>query len=282
MSEFKFACPVCGQHMQCDSSQSGSVMECPTCFQKITAPQAPSTAEQKFILTGKKQGDRPVPLMAQPNANPIAPAKSFPLGAIILVVAVVAAAAGVFALRGKIFHHASGPLAQTDGTNTPAAPKAVAINLPPASDTNWLLNLDDVKTPDAPAVGRIHGQSTTLDRAIFQGGNLTLRPSVKGSPDVSLTIGFAGAPPEAIAGKTINIATNAQQAARVTLHWKEGDQIMRGSFTNGYALRLELGALENNHIPGKIYFSAPDELKSYALGTFNVEIRKPKPPKPKK
>ena len=42
MSEFKYACPVCGQHIKCDSSQAGSQMECPTCFQKITVPQAPS------------------------------------------------------------------------------------------------------------------------------------------------------------------------------------------------------------------------------------------------
>ncbi len=42
MSEFKYACPVCGQHIKCDSSQGGSVMECPTCFQKIIVPQAPA------------------------------------------------------------------------------------------------------------------------------------------------------------------------------------------------------------------------------------------------
>ncbi len=41
MSEFKYACPVCGQHIKCDSSQSGTQMECPTCFQKIVVPQAP-------------------------------------------------------------------------------------------------------------------------------------------------------------------------------------------------------------------------------------------------
>jgi len=51
MSEFKYACPVCGQHIRCDSSQAGSVMECPTCFQKITVPQAPASEEQKLILT---------------------------------------------------------------------------------------------------------------------------------------------------------------------------------------------------------------------------------------
>ncbi|MGA2278773.1 MAG: hypothetical protein ABSG80_00565 [Verrucomicrobiota bacterium] len=61
MNEFKFVCPVCGQHMKCDSSQSGTVMECPTCFQKITAPQAPETDDPKFIITGTKVGERPLP-----------------------------------------------------------------------------------------------------------------------------------------------------------------------------------------------------------------------------
>src|ERR1017187_63058 len=59
MSEFKFTCPVCGQHMMCDSSQAKTVMECPTCFQKITAPQA-SAPDAKFILTGTKVSQRPL------------------------------------------------------------------------------------------------------------------------------------------------------------------------------------------------------------------------------
>ena len=52
MSEFKYACPVCGQHMMCDSSQGGTVMECPTCFQKITAPQAPAGDDHEIHFDG--------------------------------------------------------------------------------------------------------------------------------------------------------------------------------------------------------------------------------------
>lgn len=53
LNEFKFACPVCGQHIMCDASLSGSVMECPTCFQKIIARQVPA-ANHKFILAGAR------------------------------------------------------------------------------------------------------------------------------------------------------------------------------------------------------------------------------------
>jgi regulation of enolase protein 1 (concanavalin A-like superfamily) len=107
MSEFKFACPVCGQHMACDSSQSGTVMECPTCFQKITAPQAPAAGnDQKFVLTGTKVGERPMPKLAAENPGAVPSAKSFPWGILILVMVVGVAGAGVFALRGKLFHAA--------------------------------------------------------------------------------------------------------------------------------------------------------------------------------
>ena len=77
MSEFKYACPVCGQHIRCDSSQSGSMMECPTCFQKITVPQAPTTDEQKFIITGTKKGERPVPATPEGSSNPTPTTKGF-------------------------------------------------------------------------------------------------------------------------------------------------------------------------------------------------------------
>ena len=92
-------------------------------------------------------------------------------------------------------------------------------------------------------------------------------------------ISFGGAPPESLAGKTINVNTNADTAARVTLHWKADGQNEKESYAGGYALRLEFGPLANNRIPGKIYFCAPDELKSYVLGTFSAEIRRPRPKK---
>ena len=43
MSEFKFACPVCGQHITCDAAAAGSQMNCPTCFRKIVVPRAPES-----------------------------------------------------------------------------------------------------------------------------------------------------------------------------------------------------------------------------------------------
>jgi regulation of enolase protein 1 (concanavalin A-like superfamily) len=97
MSEFKFACPVCGQHMKCDSSQAGTVMECPTCFQKITAPQAPASQDQKYILTGTKVGERPVPKVPGGDLRPIRVGRTSSwAAALILVLAVAAAGVGAY------------------------------------------------------------------------------------------------------------------------------------------------------------------------------------------
>jgi DNA-directed RNA polymerase subunit RPC12/RpoP len=111
MSEFKYACPICGQHMRCDSSQSGTVMECPTCFQKITAPQAPATDDSKFIITGTKVGERPIPMVvANAGALPTpAPEKSFPGPAVVFIVLFCVAAVVLFVFHGNIFKSTGGP-----------------------------------------------------------------------------------------------------------------------------------------------------------------------------
>ena len=51
MSEFKFACPVCGQHITADSNTGGTQIHCPTCFQKLIVPQAPVAGNTKLILS---------------------------------------------------------------------------------------------------------------------------------------------------------------------------------------------------------------------------------------
>jgi hypothetical protein len=281
MSEFKYACPVCGQHMKCDSSQSGTVMECPTCFQKITAPQAPATDDPKFIITGTKVGERPIPAaVADSGAAPtLAPQKHTSLPAILFIVLLCTAAVALFAFHGRIFKStggqgASGTSQLQQPVRPPPPPKPVVV-APPANDASWMLDLVAAPIPDSTAAGRIHGRDFICERAILQGGTLTLR----GATDLGATINFGGVLPEALAGQSINVATNADKAARVVLRWKEGNLSLRENFTNGYALRIEFGQLASNRMPGKVYLCTPDAEKSYLTGNFDAEIRKPKPPR---
>jgi DNA-directed RNA polymerase subunit RPC12/RpoP len=290
MSEFKYACPVCGQHIRCDSSQAGSVMECPTCFQKITVPQAPSSEEQKFIITGTKVGERPAPSI--PEDRPLmAPEKTLPAAAVVvLLVLACAAGAAVFAFRGTIFKSnapvaptnqvASGPKeisTQPQNQTRPQAAPSPPLVAPPANDTNWMLNLEAAAIPDSTAAGRIHGRDFIVERAIFQNGALTLRAGRGGTVEFGVIINFGGAAPESLAGQSLNITTNANKAVGVMLRWKDDDQQSKVTITNGYALRLNFGQLSGNHLSGKIYLCAPDETKSYIAGTFNADIRRPRP-----
>jgi hypothetical protein len=258
-------------------------MECPTCFQKITAPQASKTDDPKFIITGTKVGERPIPaVVADSGAVPTpAPQENSSLPTIVFIGLLCAAAVALFAFHGRIFKSTGGQGAP--GTSPPQKPvrpppppKPVVV-APPANDTNWMLDLAAVTIPDATAAGRVHGRDFICDRAILQGGTLTLR----GATDLGATINFGGVLPEALAGQSINVATNAEKAARVILRWKEGDLSLRENFTNGYALRIEFGQLAGNRMPGKIYLCMPDAGKSYITGNFDAEIRKPKPPKQK-
>lgn len=457
MSEFKYACPVCGQHIKCDTSQAGTVMDCPTCFQKITVPQPPAGADQKFILTGSQPTEKKIPSMLAGLGGKTAAPKTG-LSAALVLILLLAAGASAYFFGGKWLHRQSdwqsgdignvgapGSFSQAKGTWTiagdgadiwgqadafryvyqaasgdltltvraaamqdtdpwakaglmiresldpnsafalvfvspasgvgfqqrtiagspasavsqipnlktpcwlrltrhgnqfaaetsadgvswttldsttlamadpvyaglavcshkngtlcratfdnfslngsgptpkpagkPAPPKPVA---PAANDTNWTFDLDAATIPGAPVAGRIHGRDFLIERAGLSNGTLTLRSGTRGPVEFGVTINFEGAQPASLAGKTINVSTNAEKAARVTLRWPENGPAAKASFDSGYALRLEFGKLANHRLPGKIYLCTPDAEKSYLLGSFTANVAKPKPKAPPK
>jgi DNA-directed RNA polymerase subunit RPC12/RpoP len=46
MSEFKFSCPRCEQHLQCDERLSGKQIQCPACNHLIVIPPSPARQAQ--------------------------------------------------------------------------------------------------------------------------------------------------------------------------------------------------------------------------------------------
>lgn len=285
MSEFKYACPHCGQHIQCEAAQAGTTMECPTCFQKIIAPQAPASFDTRLILTGLKIPKRPRPIGAPglETATATAPVKKFPVAALAAVVLVVAVAAAAVVFRDKIFKPAVAPVApqksEAPTTAPPVTPPPVAA--PVGSDRNWKLNLDGVVLPETPVAGRLSGREFTCQRATLLGGSLSLRQGNKWPPELGVVIGLHAIRSADLAGKTIGVRTNLAAAPRVSLRWKDDQQQpATGNFNGGYALRIEFGPLTDGRLPGKIYLCVPDEQKSYVAGSFSAEIVKPKPAKP--
>jgi DNA-directed RNA polymerase subunit RPC12/RpoP len=293
MSEFKYACPVCGQHIKCDSSQAGTVMDCPTCFQKITVPQAPADEAQKFILTGSKVSDKPAPVRGVDALSSIAPDKKFPgvlvLALILFFIGTTAAAIfWVTIIRPRLKSGKAGLVAAPTttapvATTKPKPKEKPAPVAPPANDTNWMLALDTSEIPDTPVVGRVHAQNFIVERALFRNGSLTIQQGTHGM-ELEAVINFSGAQPEDMSGKTINVTTNADKAAPITLRWKDdsGGKPPKEIYDAGYALRLEFGTLANNRLPGKIYLCLPDPEKSYLLGSFKADAHKLKPKAPPK
>ena len=45
MSEFKFNCPHCDQHLKCDGSASGRQIQCPSCNHVIRIPPVPGQTQ---------------------------------------------------------------------------------------------------------------------------------------------------------------------------------------------------------------------------------------------
>jgi hypothetical protein len=283
MSEFKFACPVCGQHITADSEDTGSQLECPTCFRKIVVPQAPASENPKFILSAA-QADKPRPPQASAGQvlEPIqrGPKKtSIPIALVVLVVFGVAGAV-MFAFRNKIFPTNPPP---TEATATNAAPIEQSVPpMAPGESNLWALDLSSATFPDAIVYGKIAGKDFLCDLATAQGGTLTLRAGTNGPMDPGLTINLSARRAEELSGKSVNITTNAAVTPRVTLRWMDGDQPVMERFTGGYALKIEFGAATGGRLPGKIYLCLSDRSKSYVLGNFNAEIRNPPPSKKSK
>jgi DNA-directed RNA polymerase subunit RPC12/RpoP/regulation of enolase protein 1 (concanavalin A-like superfamily) len=179
------------------------------------------------------------------------------------------------------FDHVNIQGGESGGHTASATPLALPgeaqeLVAPPANDSNWVLALNGRPIPDSPAAGRIHGQDFITERASFQDNTLVLRAG-KHEAELAALIDFGGAPVAQLAGKTINVATNAAKAAKVTLSWKDAaGNVQTPSYAAGYALRLEFGNLADDRLPGKIYLCLPDPQKSYLLGSFEARVAKPK------
>lgn len=289
MSEFKFACPVCGQHITCDSASSGSQMDCPTCFRKLVVPQAPATTSGNFVLTAALVQKRPTMVSGPKTDTAIFTAppakKPFPAVPVAVVALVVCGAgAGVFAFREKLFQHSPPPPPPPPPIVTNAPPLATKPTVPlppPAMDaTNWTLNLAEAKIPEAPANGTVIGRGFKLERATIQQGRLDLRQGPKWPPDLGVSVHLFAERTEDLGGRIVTIDAARPNAPRTILRWKDerGEPVTK-DFRQGYALRVEFGQVTNEHLPGKIFIAFPDESKSYAAGTFNAEIRRPPPKK---
>ena len=282
MSEFKFACPVCGQHITADASASGGQLECPTCFRKIIVPSAPATRDSKLLVSAAQVASpRPIPAEMAAAADPLPTPprrRALPaLGALFLLLA--AAGAAWFFLRR--------PAPQPVPPAPPVAPHPPAPDHPVILNTNypvpthiqWTLALANAAFPTTPAAGRIHGSGFRCERAILRKDLLSLSQGKTWPWDLGVNLNLHVRRVEELSGRSIEITPDRPRAPHILLRWKDAQQQpATETIANGYALKLEFGPMADGRIPGKIYLCLPDDAQSFVAGTFDAEIRAPPPP----
>jgi len=285
MSEFKFACPVCGQHITADASSSGGQIDCPTCFQKIVVPQAPASSDTKLVLSAAQVAKpRPLPTEVASQLGPLQPApRRTPLAAIIALLALLCAAgAAVFVFHERITKALHGPTAAATNA-TPqqqAAPAVLTAKYPVPTNAAWTMDLASAVIPETPAAGSVHGSGFFCEKAILRGGSLSLSQGKRWPWDLAVAVNLFAHQGEELSGKTVEITPERPHAPRVYLRWKNEEQKPAyEAIHRGYALKLVFGQATNGHMPGRIYICLPDADKSFVAGTFDAEIRKPPPPK---
>jgi len=68
MSDFKFNCPHCQQHLQCDVGFSGRQIQCPACSQLIRVPAVPGNTADYAPESGMTWATHvPPPKPRKPN-----------------------------------------------------------------------------------------------------------------------------------------------------------------------------------------------------------------------
>ena len=79
MNQFKFSCPQCQQHLQCDEQFAGREIQCPGCNHLIRIPSVPGQTTQYTPESGKTWATFVPPGNAAPPKNlSISPKKDNP------------------------------------------------------------------------------------------------------------------------------------------------------------------------------------------------------------
>jgi DNA-directed RNA polymerase subunit RPC12/RpoP len=303
MADLKFTCSHCKQDIECDELWSGHQIDCPTCKTELTVPPKPD-APPHATLAAAKPGEARLSIGQSRHQRSAAPPPPPPQEVLIarrlaqakagqkgnamkwvkigvgVVVAVVAAYFGYtygsewWAKRSEAAKLASAP---------PPVTNAVPVRPPPPKELPvlpavWTLDVDQAKIPEGKANGMLSGtnflpETVRLDKA---GTTYLLRllQGAPASPDLAFMLYLRLNPGESATGHTWTVSQDLKDKTlpQVVKLWKTNPKYAakQKSFSSGYALKLELGQIENGIIPGKIFLALPDPEQSVLAGVFKA------------
>lgn len=269
MSEFKFACPVCGQHLTASPGNSGAAIECPTCFRAIVVPQAPASGESKLIMSAVQAGKPKTVANALPP-RPIKPdRKPWGYAAGFLVAGTVCALG--FAFFGeKLWRSSSKDVVESElrfqeKLRNPTVPV-------------WTLDPAAALLPSRPLSGMINGQPFACERAILRGTNLVFRQGSGSPPELAMTLSLLGPVSNGVQVKVLS--TDPPPVPQVVVRWKnENGHPVTKIHKSGCLITLVLDTPVSNAVSGKAYVAVPDDAQSFIAGTFSAEVSHPQPPR---
>src|SRR5262249_46438453 len=215
MSEVKFACPVCGQHITAGAEAAGTQLECPTCFQRIIVPQA-SAGTSNLIVSATQVTSARAPV--KEDHRPRRSIASRPrTGFYVVVLGLLFLCAGSTAFlrwRGEILINAL-------SKETPEVKEPGPVYPIPAS-TSWTMELAKAVIPEETASGSVHGNGFLCEKAVLQGGTLSLRQGKVWPPDLGISVRLFAQQAEDLSGKTLVVRPDRPPPVpRVVLRWKD-------------------------------------------------------------
>jgi hypothetical protein len=161
-----------------------------------------------------------------------------------------------------------------------AAAAASAADNQPVIPPAWTLDLAVAKIPETRANGSISGTNFLVETARVDPVNmaqvLRLLQGPAASPDREILVYLHLKPGEKLGGQTLSISQDMRGTGvpQVSKRWKTNPRFapLLRSFSTGYVLKLELGQLAENVLPGKIYLSFPDTEQSVVAGSFKASV----------
>lgn len=185
---------------------------------------------------------------------------------------------------------------QATATGPKQRPSGVGQEIPVAADANtnaagggaaqalipavWTLDLGTAKIPESKVNGMIAGTNFVLETArvdpVGAAQVLRLTQGQIVSPDREILIYLHLKPGEKLGGQSLSISSDMMGSGvpQVAKRWKSNPRFAAQlkSFYNGYALKLQLGQVADNAIPGKVFLALPDTEQTVVAGVFKATV----------
>jgi hypothetical protein len=147
----------------------------------------------------------------------------------------------------------------------------------------WTLDLNAAKIPESRVNGKISGTNFVMQtaRVDYAGATpvLSLRQGTGPSPDREILVYLRLKAGEQLGSNswTVSKEMKGPTVPQVTKRWKPNPKYapQQKAFSTGYAMKLELGPVNEGQLKGKIFVSLPDPEQTVVAGIFTAAASAP-------